>query len=150
MALTGVEQIAITSQPSGDRVLNELLTTLQQSPELSVGLVGHRDSAGAGAHDQELPDRRAASVYLWLMQGGIGRDRLRSRGRGFLEPITTKTTPGRGKRFDRPGLSLSCCMEWKRQTPFCQSNGGGLGTWVTDPVACPGRGALCWAQVAAM
>ena len=66
MALTGVEQIAITSQPSGDRVLNELLTTLQQSPELNGGLVGHTDSAGAGAHDQELPDRRAASVYLWF------------------------------------------------------------------------------------
>jgi OOP family OmpA-OmpF porin len=68
-------------QSSSDPVLNELLKTLKDSPELRVDLVGHTDSTGSGAHNHDLSERRAASVYLWLVQQGVSRERLRSSGR---------------------------------------------------------------------
>jgi outer membrane protein OmpA-like peptidoglycan-associated protein len=78
--------------PSSDPVLSELLKTLMQNPGLQIDLIGHTDSTGTAPHNQELSERRAASVYLWLVQHGISRERLRSSGRGFLEPIATNDT----------------------------------------------------------
>jgi outer membrane protein OmpA-like peptidoglycan-associated protein len=87
-------------QPSSDAVLNELLKTLKDSPELRVDLVGHTDSTASAAHNQDLSERRAASLYLWLVQHGIARERLRSSGRGFLEPIATNDTDA-GRALNR-------------------------------------------------
>jgi outer membrane protein OmpA-like peptidoglycan-associated protein len=79
-------------QPSSAPVLDELATTLKAIPDLKVDLIGHTDAVGSDAHNQDLSKRRAASVYLWLVQHGIARDRLQSEGRGFLEPIATNET----------------------------------------------------------
>jgi outer membrane protein OmpA-like peptidoglycan-associated protein len=87
-------------QSSSDKVLKELLTALQQSPELKVDLIGHTDSVGNSQHNQDLSERRAASVYLWLSQHGITRERLHSSGRGFLEPIATNDT-NEGRALNR-------------------------------------------------
>jgi outer membrane protein OmpA-like peptidoglycan-associated protein len=87
-------------QPSSDKVLNELLSTLTASPELRVDLIGHTDSVGNGPHNQDLSERRAAAVYLWLVQHGIARERLHSSGRGFLEPIATNDTD-QGRALNR-------------------------------------------------
>lgn len=87
-------------QPSSDPVLKELLATLQASPALKVDLIGHTDSVGSGPHNQELSERRAATVYLWLVQRGIARERLHSGGRGFLEPIAANET-NEGRALNR-------------------------------------------------
>jgi outer membrane protein OmpA-like peptidoglycan-associated protein len=87
-------------QSSSDKVLKELLAALQQSPELKVDLIGHTDSVGNSQHNQDLSERRAASVYLWLSQHGIARERLHSSGRGFLEPIATNDT-NEGRALNR-------------------------------------------------
>lgn len=76
-------------QPSSTPVLNELAATLGASPDLKVDLIGHTDSVGSDAYNQDLSKRRAASVYLWLVQHGIAHDRLQSEGLGFLEPIAS-------------------------------------------------------------
>ena len=83
-------------QPSAEPVLQELLATLRDDPGLRVDLVGHTDSNGTSAHNQDLSERRAATVYFWLIRHGISRDRLLSSGRGFMEPIADNaTTEGR-------------------------------------------------------
>jgi outer membrane protein OmpA-like peptidoglycan-associated protein len=78
--------------PSSNPVLSELLKTLTQNPSMQIALIGHTDSTGTAPHNQDLSERRAASVYLWLVQHGIPRERLRSSGRGYLEPIATNDT----------------------------------------------------------
>ncbi len=82
--------------PTSEPVLQELLATLQGDPALSVELIGHTDSQGSAPYNLDLSQRRAAAVYLWLIQHGIDSSRLRSDGRGLLEPIADNATdPGR-------------------------------------------------------
>lgn len=79
-------------QPSSGPVLHELLDALHNDPAMRVELIGHTDSQGSAPHNQDLSERRAASVYLWLVQHGIDRDRLRSSGKGMREPIADNDT----------------------------------------------------------
>jgi outer membrane protein OmpA-like peptidoglycan-associated protein len=84
-------------QPSAEPVLRELLATLKGDQTLRVDLIGHTDSVGSSDHNKDLSERRAAAVYFWLVRNGIQRDRLRSSGRGFTEPIADNATAeGRG------------------------------------------------------
>jgi outer membrane protein OmpA-like peptidoglycan-associated protein len=87
-------------QASSGTVLNELLAALTANPKLRIDLIGHTDAVGGSAHNQELSERRAAAVYLWLTQHGVARERLRSSGRGFLEPIAANDT-AEGKALNR-------------------------------------------------
>jgi outer membrane protein OmpA-like peptidoglycan-associated protein len=80
---TGSDRIELSSAA----VLGELLTTLRNAPALRIELVGHTDSQGSAPYNFDLSHRRAASVYAWLAQRGVDRERLRSSGRGLLEPI---------------------------------------------------------------
>ena len=73
--------------PSSEPVLQELLATLKGDPALRIVLVGHTDSQGSAPHNLDLSQRRAAAVYLWLIQHGVDSGRLRSDGRGLMEPI---------------------------------------------------------------
>jgi hypothetical protein len=65
------------------------------APPLTCG----RSAAGAkgsAPHNLDLSQRRAAAVFLWLVQRGIDSGRLRSDGRGLMEPIADNATePGR-------------------------------------------------------
>jgi outer membrane protein OmpA-like peptidoglycan-associated protein len=54
--------------------------------------VGHTDSQGSAPYNLDLSQRRAAAVYLWLIQHGIDSGRLRSDGRGLMEPIADNET----------------------------------------------------------
>jgi outer membrane protein OmpA-like peptidoglycan-associated protein len=82
--------------PSSEAVLQELLATLKGDPALRLQLVGHTDSQGSAPHNLDLSQRRAAAVFLWLVQRGIDSGRLRSDGRGLMEPIADNATePGR-------------------------------------------------------
>jgi outer membrane protein OmpA-like peptidoglycan-associated protein len=73
--------------PSSDLVLQELLATLQSDGTLRLELIGHTDNQGGAPYNFDLSQRRAAAVYLWLIQHGVNSDRLRSDGHGLMEPI---------------------------------------------------------------
>ncbi|MBV8188969.1 MAG: OmpA family protein [Alphaproteobacteria bacterium] len=78
--------------PSSEPVLQELLATLQGDGTLRVMLIGHTDNQGGAPYNLDLSQRRAAAVYLWLIQHGIDSGRLRSDGRGLMEPIADNAT----------------------------------------------------------
>jgi len=86
--------------PSSEPVLQELLATLQGDRALRVELVGHTDSQGSAPHNLDLSQRRAAAVYLWLIQHGVDSSRLRSDGRGLMEPIADNATDS-GRALNR-------------------------------------------------
>ena len=85
---------------SSAAVLNELLATLRNEPGMKPELVSHTDTQGNANYNLDLSRRRAASVYAWLGQRGVDRERLRSSGRGFLEPIADNDTE-RGRALNR-------------------------------------------------
>ena len=86
--------------PTSEPVLRELLATLQGDPALKVELIGHTDSQGSAAYNLDLSQRRAAGVYLWLIQHGVEPGRLRSDGRGLMEPIADNNTEA-GRALNR-------------------------------------------------
>jgi outer membrane protein OmpA-like peptidoglycan-associated protein len=86
--------------PSSEPVLQELLKTLQDDSALRVELIGHTDSQGSAPYNLDLSQRRAAAVYLWLVQHGIDSGRLRSDGRGLMEPIADNETDS-GRALNR-------------------------------------------------
>jgi len=86
--------------PSSEPVLQELLATLQGDKAIRVILVGHTDSQGSAPHNLDLSQRRAAAVYLWLIQHGVDSGRLRSDGRGLMEPIADNATDS-GRALNR-------------------------------------------------
>ena len=86
--------------PSSEPILQELLATLQGDRALRVELIGHTDSQGSAPYNLDLSQRRAASVYLWLVQHGVESGRLRSDGRGLMEPIADNATDS-GRALNR-------------------------------------------------
>jgi outer membrane protein OmpA-like peptidoglycan-associated protein len=78
--------------PTSAPVLAELLTALRDEPSLKLELIGHTDSQGGAEYNLDLSQRRAASIYLFLVQSGIMPDRLHASGHGLMEPIADNGT----------------------------------------------------------
>jgi outer membrane protein OmpA-like peptidoglycan-associated protein len=77
-------------------VMDEVVKALQENKGFRVQVDGHTDSTGPDAHNQSLSERRAGTVVEYLVQHGISRDRLSSKGFAASEPLdTNKTVEGR-------------------------------------------------------
>ncbi|MEM9852454.1 MAG: OmpA family protein [Pseudomonadota bacterium] len=81
-------------RPSLQDDLRALAGNLNRYPNSTVDVVGHTDSVGDAAYNQNLSARRAASVTGILNGSGVDRSRIRSFGRGETAPIATNETAG--------------------------------------------------------
>jgi OOP family OmpA-OmpF porin len=80
-------------RPESDEVLNEVLEVLRERDDITKLLVeGHTDDRGADWYNQNLSQRRAASVRKWLVARGIAAGRLESKGFGESQPIDDNET----------------------------------------------------------
>jgi outer membrane protein OmpA-like peptidoglycan-associated protein len=70
-------------------ILFQVAEVLRQNPNIKkVEVQGHTDSRGKDAYNQDLSERRAASVRTFLIdRGGISGGRLISRGYGESQPV---------------------------------------------------------------
>ncbi len=81
--------------------LEEIGTMLQDHPELRISIEGHTDADGEEAFNQELSERRAASVKRHLVETyGIDSSRLETAGFGESVPVAPNDTP-EGKQQNR-------------------------------------------------
>jgi outer membrane protein OmpA-like peptidoglycan-associated protein len=67
--------------------LSELATSLDKYPGTNLLIVGHTDSKGTDSYNLTLSERRAAAAANYLASQGVTRERLRSAGKGELEPV---------------------------------------------------------------
>src|SRR5690606_13287627 len=74
--LFAVDSASVNSALRGD--LLTVASSLQNHPNSTVQVVGHTDSTGAAAYNQELSERRANSVADVLRQGGVAYNRVRT------------------------------------------------------------------------
>jgi outer membrane protein OmpA-like peptidoglycan-associated protein len=72
--------------------LNTLVTILKAKPEWKVTIEGHTDSTSTPQHNQDLSERRAASVKSYLQAAGIEGARLNKVGFGATKPVATNDT----------------------------------------------------------
>jgi outer membrane protein OmpA-like peptidoglycan-associated protein len=80
--------------PASDDLLTQVAEVLREHPELKrVEVQGHTDNRGNANFNQNLSQRRAASVVKWLTtRGGVEASRFESKGYGMSEPIDTNDT----------------------------------------------------------
>ena len=73
---------------------------LQQYPNTTVQVIGHTDSDGSAAYNQDLSERRARSVASVIQSTGVSGARIVPIGRGESQPIATNQTAA-GKQQNR-------------------------------------------------
>ncbi len=62
--------------------LQKLMGLMNNNPDYIVEIASHTDSRGSNSYNNRLSSRRADSVVRWLVEKGIAKDRLVSRGYG--------------------------------------------------------------------
>jgi outer membrane protein OmpA-like peptidoglycan-associated protein len=73
----------------GRTTLDDVAGVLNQYPKTAVVVQGHTDSTGSEEHNQELSERRAGSVRGYLVNRGVGPDRLAAIGYGETYPVAS-------------------------------------------------------------
>lgn len=77
-----------TIRSESEDVLQAVRKILEEHPQITrISIEGHTDNVGKAAYNKRLSDRRAAAVVKWLVDHGIGKKRLRSKGFGLERPI---------------------------------------------------------------
>lgn len=86
---TNSDRIRAMSYP----VLDKLARFLVTHPEyIKVDIGGHADDRGDEEFNLELSKRRAASIRTFLIERGVGQDRLQSEGYGSSRPLVEGKT----------------------------------------------------------
>jgi len=71
---------------------------LNSYPSIHLEISGHTSSEGDAAVNQRLSQERAEAVKQWLVDNGVGSERIKTRGVGAEEPIAdNKKAAGREK-----------------------------------------------------
>ncbi|MEM1104826.1 MAG: OmpA family protein [Pseudomonadota bacterium] len=79
-------------QPAFMPTLDDVANTLIEFPKTSVDIVGHASSDGPEDYNQQLSERRAASVQTYLVNRGMRSVRVQSYGFGETQPIASNDT----------------------------------------------------------
>lgn len=72
--------------------LTRLVVFLNQNPGRNVEIEGHTDNVGSNDYNQVLSQRRADSVKSYLVQQGIGGQRITVAGKGESQPVADNET----------------------------------------------------------
>ena len=87
-------------RPGAVDKLRPLASYLRANPGVRVAIDGYTDSRGTDAHNQNLSERRAASVRQAFDTMGVTRARFAVVGHGEANPVATNATPA-GMRQNR-------------------------------------------------
>jgi outer membrane protein OmpA-like peptidoglycan-associated protein len=94
------ETDSVNLQETSRIELDIVLDFLNSNPSLIVEISGHTDNTGSASYNQDLSERRAASVVLYLLDHGIPENRISSRGYGMSQPLESNDTP-QGRALNR-------------------------------------------------
>jgi outer membrane protein OmpA-like peptidoglycan-associated protein len=74
-------------------LLSRIAGILLTSKGYSMTVYGHTDDVGSQAYNQELSEKRARAVRDYLVEAGIGREIIATKGFGKTKPLAAGTTP---------------------------------------------------------
>jgi outer membrane protein OmpA-like peptidoglycan-associated protein len=74
-------------------VLNSVAIVLQEYKSTLVTVAGYTDSTGTAEYNQQLSERRATTVALYLHGRGVAQERLAAVGYGEKDPVASNATP---------------------------------------------------------
>lgn len=82
-------------------VLERLLKLLNDYPKLKIEIGGHTDNVGETVVNQRISELRARAVMNWLIEKGISKERLVSKGYGETQPMATNDDEFEGRELNR-------------------------------------------------
>ncbi|MET3131574.1 outer membrane protein OmpA-like peptidoglycan-associated protein [Oxalobacteraceae bacterium GrIS 1.11] len=103
--LFGTDQANLTADGLG--TARKLADVLSKNPQRTVLIEGFTDSTGSAAHNLELSQRRAESVRNALLEVGINRERIATRGYGIAYPVAANDNAAKRQLNRRVEIVLS-------------------------------------------
>jgi outer membrane protein OmpA-like peptidoglycan-associated protein len=88
--LFGVDSASVSIQSQAD--LQAVARSLNNYPNTTVNVIGHTDSTGDAAYNQDLSERRAQAVARVLVASGVSGGRINAIGQGENTPVATNQT----------------------------------------------------------
>jgi OOP family OmpA-OmpF porin len=80
--------------------LEKIVRFLTENQQISIEIGGHTDNTGNAAYNQQLSERRAKSVYNYIISKGISPNRLSAKGFGSIKPVASNETDS-GRQLNR-------------------------------------------------
>lgn len=80
--------------------------SMKKYPGTEVLVIGHTDSVGDEAYNQQLSLRRAESVAVFIMAQNVASERVDKDGKGETAPLDTNDTPEGRQRNRRVELII--------------------------------------------
>jgi outer membrane protein OmpA-like peptidoglycan-associated protein len=87
-------------RPDLVRDLGAVAGNLQAYPNSTIQVIGHTDSDGEAAFNQQLSESRANAVSSVLLNNGVAPGRIQAFGRGESQPVASNLNP-QGKAQNR-------------------------------------------------
>ncbi len=97
---------APTLTPGSHRQLDLLIDLLEQHPQMGLSISCHTHGQLTHINAQSLTNARAKTISNYLQEKGIPAYRIRSRGLGKLQPVTTDNSPAGRRANQRAEVSL--------------------------------------------
>lgn len=72
--------------------LEKIVRFLTENPQINIEIGGHTDNTGNAAYNQQLSEKRAKSVYNYIIAKGISAKRLIASGFGSVKPVASNET----------------------------------------------------------
>ena len=92
--------------PESRPELNRLLLFLNDNPALQIELRGHTDNQGSSSANFKLSESRAAVIADFLLENGINKKRLKTKGYGASRPIASNANAESRKKNRRVEIKI--------------------------------------------
>ena len=89
-----------TLKPGAKVRLAKVAGIIQAYPDLKLQIEGYTDSTGGLEHNQQLSERRAATVRDFLVAQGVSINNVSAQGFGPSNPVASNSTP-QGRQMNR-------------------------------------------------
>ncbi|MCC7202085.1 MAG: OmpA family protein [Nitrospirae bacterium] len=87
-------------KPESRLGLIKIADVIKRYNKTEVAIIGHTDNVGSATYNQDLSERRANSVEVFLINQGVQASRLKTIGMGFDAPVESNDTP-EGRALNR-------------------------------------------------
>ena len=89
-----------TLSDASKSALRNFANSLKVNPDTDIKIIGFTDNTGKVDYNQTLSEKRAKSVFDYLMQQVISSDRMVYEGKGVHDPVASNDTP-EGRALNR-------------------------------------------------
>lgn len=109
-------------KPEAAENLRALASSLHKYPGSDLLIIGHTDQVGSASYNQSLSERRAAAAANYLVEQGVRRTRIATRGMGETEPVDSNDTELGRQRNRRVEVAIYASEAYRAEVAKRQSN----------------------------